>query len=139
MRGREGEVGPALRAGNRVHLVEDDRVDSPERLTPSRSKDAAAPGRVRLDRRGVQLIEGPEECGEGLAAAGGRNDEDVLPGGDRRPCLLLGQRGRGERGIEPGLRGRSEACGHARHGRSTCSGPRASHTRKRCIFMAYLC
>jgi hypothetical protein len=114
VRGREGEVGPALRAGNRVHLVEDDRVDSPERLTPSRSKDAAAPGRVRLDRRGVQLIEGPEECGEGLAAAGGR-------------------------GVEPGLGGRSEACGHARHGRSTCSGPRASHTRKRCIFMAYLC
>jgi hypothetical protein len=116
VRGREGEVGPALRAGNRVHLVEDDRVDSPERLTPSRSKDAAAPGRVRLDRRGVQLIEGPEECGEGLAAAGGR-------------------------GVEPGLGGRSEACGHARHGKSPaeCQRPARLHRIRGCRYVVTIC
>ena len=63
--------------------------------------------RVVLGRRvGDEAVEPPQERGERLARAGGRRDEDVLAGGDRRPGLLLGRR-RPLEGARRTSRGRS--------------------------------
>src|SRR3977135_2095739 len=55
-------------------------------------------GRTRV---GAQPVERPEERRERLARAGGRRQQDVLAGRDRRPGLVLGGRGGGEGLLEP--------------------------------------
>ena len=61
-----------------------------------------------------EAIEGPQKSGEGLAAAGGGGDENVLAAGDQRPgsCLHIGGRAdalgepAGDQGMKEGqLRG----------------------------------
>ena len=57
----------------------------------------------RLGRRrlGHQPVQAPQERGERLAGAGGRADQRVLAGRDRRPALGLGRRRGAERAAEP--------------------------------------
>src|SRR5882762_7702919 len=59
------------------------------------------------------MVERPQERRQGLAGAGGRDDERVAPGGDRLPALTLGARGFGEGLIEPAADKRQEVGGHA--------------------------
>ena len=60
-------------------------------------------------RLGDQPVERPQEGGQRLAGAGGRRDQRVLAGGDRRPRLRLGRRRRLEGTLEPLPDLRSEA------------------------------
>ena len=63
-----------------------------------RAGDRLAPGEGE-----VEAVDGHEEAGQRLARAGGRGDEGVLAGRDRRPGRLLGGRGPlGEAVPEPG-------------------------------------
>ena len=84
---REGQVSPALRAGDRVYLVEDDRVDSPERLPTCRSKKQEK----RLGCRDEDVCRCPRESGalgrRGVARS--RCDGD-LGDLDPKPTGLLG-------------------------------------------------
>ena len=170
---RQGEVRPPLGAGERVDLVDDDRLDAAERLARRRREHeeqglgggdedlgrmrherpalggqrvagadpdahlghlhAVRGGRARdADERGAQValdvdaerlqrrevddlgaggrgirpgrvqpVDGPEEGGEGLARAGGRDDQCVLAACDRLPGLALHGRGLGEGLGEP--------------------------------------
>ena len=52
-------------------------------------------------RLGDEAVERPQEGGQRLARAGGRRDQRVLAGGDRRPGLRLGGRRRLEGALEP--------------------------------------
>jgi hypothetical protein len=63
--------------------------------------------RPTLRRVADEAVDGGQEGGERLSRAGRREDERVLPGGDRRPALGLGRRGLLEAPPEPvGDRGR---------------------------------
>ena len=64
-----------------------------------------APALGRGRGLGHQPVERPEERGERLARAGGREDQRVAALGDRGPALLLGRRRRIERRPEPGADG----------------------------------
>jgi len=157
---REREMRAALRSRDRVHLVQDQRVDAAQQLACARREQeeqrlrsgdqdvrrltehgralllrrvAGADGNAqlraepgeraaqvpldvvveRLERRDVEDAETPsrpgreavdrrEERRERLSRPGGRLDEDVPAGGDRRPALLLRGRRRGEVPLEPG-------------------------------------
>ena len=50
---------------------------------------------------GDELVEIPEEGGQGLAGAGGRGDQDMLAAGDALPGLELNFRGFGVALVEP--------------------------------------
>ena len=52
-------------------------------------------------RLGDEAVERPQEGGQRLARAGGRRDQRVLAGRDRRPGQRLGRRGLRERPLEP--------------------------------------
>ena len=62
-------------------------------------------------RLGDEAVERPQEGGEGLARAGGRRDQRVRAGRDRRPGQRLGRRGLREGALEPlpdlGVKGES--------------------------------
>ena len=60
------------------------------------------------DGRRRQPVERGQERGEGLAGAGGRDDQGVVAAGDRLPRAALGLGGAGEGTVEPGLGGRPE-------------------------------
>ena len=63
-------------------------------------EDAGALGAVRhLGRH--DLVDAPQERGEGLPRAGGGEDQAVVTVGDGGPALLLGRGGRGEGRLEP--------------------------------------
>ncbi len=73
---------------------------------------SGAPGRPGR-RLGAEAVDRPQEGCQGLARAGGRQDQGVLAGGDRRPAGLLSERGRVERALEPGAhRGRESLQAH---------------------------
>ena len=79
------------------------------------------PGALRLlgDRVGHEPVDRPQERGEGLARAGGGEDQGVVAGRDGGPALGLGVGGRAERGVEPlPHRGREETerVRHVAHG-----------------------
>ncbi len=70
-------------------------------------QDPAALAPVGGGRGGGELVECGEEGGQGLAGAGGRDDEDVRALGEGVPGAGLGRGGGGERPREPGAgRGR---------------------------------
>ncbi len=56
---------------------------------------------VRRRRLGDEAVERPQKGGKRLAGAGGRRDQSMGAGGDRRPCLDLRGRGLRERPREP--------------------------------------
>ncbi len=76
-------------------------------------EDAAAPLRLLGHRGGRQPVQRPEERGQRLARAGGRDDERVLAVGDRVPRPGLRGRRLPERAGEPVARGGGEALEHA--------------------------
>jgi hypothetical protein len=63
-------------------------------------RDVDEPGAIS-GRLGHEAVERPQESGQRLARAGGRADQRVLPGRDRRPGLLLSGRRRREGTLEP--------------------------------------
>ena len=67
-------------------------------------------------RLGHQAVDAPQEGGEGLARAGGGQDQRVAPAGDGRPALGLGRRGLAEGGARTTARTGSE---NARTSRAT--------------------
>ncbi len=56
----------------------------------------------------MEVVEGPQEGGQGLARAGRGHDQRVAAGGDRLPAFALGPRGLGERLGEPAADEREE-------------------------------
>ena len=78
---------------------------------------AAALRPSRGTGRVAEPVDRPEERGERLARAGGREEQRVVAGRDRGPALRLGVGGRGEARLEPGPDGRGEAVQrHRTHG-----------------------
>src|SRR6185437_743053 len=67
-----------------------------------------------------QRVDRGEKGGERLARAGGRCDEHMLAGLDRRPSLFLRGGGRGEAPLEPGGDGGMEERGEF-HGAGACA------------------
>ncbi len=65
-------------------------------------------GERRRESVGDELVELVEERREGLARAGGGEDERVGTGGDGGPAGFLGRRGRAEGFGEPGADDRVE-------------------------------
>ena len=63
---------------------------------------------ARRDGREHEAVDAPQKGGEGLAGAGGGEDEGGFAAGDGGPAELLGSRGGGEDGVEPGADGRVE-------------------------------
>ena len=107
---RRRRAGDADERGAQVALD----VDA-ERLQRREVHDLRA-GRRGIGPRRVQPVDGPEERGEGLAGAGGRDDQRVLAARDRLPGLALHARGLGERLGEPRPgrgRERVQRLGHA--------------------------
>jgi hypothetical protein len=83
----------------------------------SGERDADAwPDGVLGDGLGEQAVDGPEECGQGLARTGRRDDERIGAAGDRVPGTRLRRRGRDERPLEPVARRGGEALEHLGHG-----------------------
>ncbi len=80
--------------------------------------------RLRRTWRRREAVEGPEEGGEGLAAAGRGVDERVLASRDRCPALRLGLRRRLERRLEPGPDGRAERSERVGYGSRNYHGRR---------------
>ncbi len=68
------------------------------------------PGGASLPPSRCELVQRPEEGGEGLAGAGGRRHQHVLAGRDDRPGPSLSPGGRGERGAEPVRNAGLEQC-----------------------------
>ena len=78
-------------------------------------------GATGRERAGGELVQGPEEGGEGLTRPGRRGDQDVLAGSDARPGERLDLGRRAEAGREPVADGgREEGEGH--QGKSTAAG-----------------
>ncbi len=107
-------LGGVADAGERCAQVALD-VD-PERLERRDVEHPRAPGLVVGPLAAEQPVDGVEEGAEGLAAAGGRDDEGVLARGDGVPGALLRGRRAGEGRLEPRSRRGAEAVegGHAR-------------------------
>ena len=61
-----------------------------------------------LGAEAMEVVEGPQEGGQGLARAGRGHDQRVAAGGDRLPAFPLGPRGLGERVGEPAADEREE-------------------------------
>ena len=82
-----------------------------ERFERRDVEDAGAIHRVARDGIADQIIDGREEGREGLARAGGCDDEGVAPGPDRLPGERLSRGRSGERRLEP-RSGRGGEVGH---------------------------
>src|SRR5206468_5415973 len=75
-----------------------------------------------VDRRlGHEPVDSPQEGGQGLARAGGGEDQGVVPPADGLPALLLSRSGRGEGSFEPGTGHGGEAI-EGRHRRPGYGG-----------------
>src|ERR1019366_661488 len=98
----EGGLGDADEGGAEIAFD----IDG-EGLDGRNVEDAAALG-ARRDGREHEAIDAPQEGGEGLAGAGGGEDEGGFTAGDGGPAELLGSRGGGEDGVEPRAHGRVE-------------------------------
>ncbi len=87
-----------------------------QRLERRDVEDPAAQRAVVRRRRRGQPVEGPQEGGQRLAGAGGRDDQHVPSGRDRVPGAGLGGCRTGEGAVEPGARRRGEAASAVRPG-----------------------
>ena len=111
-----GGVADAGQRGTEVALD----VDA-ERLERGDVEHARAAGLVVGALGAEEPVDRVEEGTEGLAAAGGRDDQRVLAGGDRIPGALL-RRSRAREGrLEPRARGRAEAV-EGGHALQSCTG-----------------
>ncbi len=125
---RDGDVGLGqAEAGRRVPDADEGAaqvaldVDG-ERLHRRDVQDAAAPQPLLGDGLGGEPVEGPEEGRQGLARAGGGDDEGVLAAADRLPRAGLGGGGGTEAPPEPRGGGGGEAVEHVvRHRRVSLS------------------
>ncbi|KZX19792.1 hypothetical protein ACH61_03108 [Rathayibacter tanaceti] len=89
-------------------------VDS-ERLERRDVENACAVLRILRWRALHEPVDRPEERGQRLAGAGGRDHEGVRAARDGRPRTLLRGRGRRERSLEPRPGGGGEALEYIRH------------------------
>ena len=99
----------ALDAGERCAQIALDIYG--ERLEWRDVEDARAGDRVARGGIADQVVDGGEEGREGLARAGGCDDEGVAPGPNRLPREGLSGCRRGERRLEPRA-GRGGEVGH---------------------------
>ena len=79
-----------------------------QRLQRRHVQDVHAIGQRRAQAVFHQLVEAGQERGERLTGAGGRGDQRVLPGGDRRPAAALRGGGLAEALAEPARHQRVE-------------------------------
>lgn len=70
-----------------------------------------------------QPVEDSEESRKGLAAPGGRTDQDGLPGKDERCCFRLGLGGAGKSPPEPGCDARMQKVQHGECDQPARQGP----------------
>ena len=76
-----------------------------------------------------QAVEGPQECGQGLAASGRRRDQQMLAGGDAGPGPLLDVGRRAEAVAEPAGHQRVEQLEPVRRDWRSCFGGTAAPAR----------
>ena len=83
-------------------------------------EDSGLLGQAVLDAFAQQIIDGDQECREGLARSGRRRNQRVAPFADRGPSGRLGGRRRSKRGREPAVQLRDEM-----RTRKHCTEPKA--------------